>query len=82
MLRPEFIARLRCLENGSPLTLADSALIAKLNQAVAEKTLKNRGGQVIEKPLESGLVRADGKLLYVISDDIPIMLSDEAVDLE
>ena len=56
--------------------------IARLNQAVAEKTLKNRGGQVIEKPLESGLVRADGKLLYVISDDIPIMLSDEAVDLE
>ena len=31
--------------------------------------------------VKEGLVRADGKYLYVVDDDIPVMLIDEAVPL-
>jgi len=36
---------------------------------------------VLER-IDAGLVRADGKFLYPIRHDIPIMLVDEAIPLK
>ncbi len=36
----------------------------------------------MERHLDGGLVRADGKYLYQVVDDLPIMLVDEAVPLD
>jgi uncharacterized protein YbaR (Trm112 family) len=79
MISPEFLAILRCPEDHSKLTLADSALVERLNKSVAGKELKNRSGQAVEKPLDGGLVRADGQVLYPIIDRIPILLVDEGI---
>jgi uncharacterized protein len=79
MISPEFLAILRCPEDHSELTLADSALVQRLNMAVASKELKNRSGQAVEKPLDGGLLRADGQVLYPIIDRIPILLVDEGI---
>ena len=56
-------------------------MIAKLNQQIAAGTLKNRGGQPVNEKLDGGLMRADGKFLYPIRRDIPVMLVDEAIPL-
>ncbi len=32
--------------------------------------------------IEEGLVREDGKVLYPVRDDIPVMLLDEAIRLD
>ena len=58
---------------------ADAALIERLNQAIARGELKNAGGQVVSRPLDGGLLRADGCLLYPMVDEIPILLPDEAI---
>jgi uncharacterized protein YbaR (Trm112 family) len=79
MISPEFLAILRCPEDHTKLTLADSALVQRLNTAVASKELKNRSGQAVEKPLDGGLLRADGQVLYPIIDRIPILLVDEGI---
>jgi uncharacterized protein len=79
MLSPEFLAILRCPEDHSKLSLADSALIERLNSAVAAKELKSRSGQAVEKSLDGGLLRADGRVLYPIIDKIPILLVDEGI---
>jgi uncharacterized protein YbaR (Trm112 family) len=78
-LTSEFLAMLCCPEDRSRLSAVDSALLARLNQAVRAGTLTNRAGRKIEKQLDGGLVRADGQLIYPIIDQIPILLIDEAI---
>lgn len=82
MVNPDLLKILVCPENKTPVTPADETLIAKINAAIAQKTLKNRAGSVIEHKIEGGLIREDGAYLYAIRDDIPIMLIDESIPLE
>jgi uncharacterized protein YbaR (Trm112 family) len=71
-----------CPENHTPLHLADDALVQRLNEAIAAGRLRNRGGQTVTNPIEGGLIREDGMLLYTIVEQIPVMLIDEAIPLE
>lgn len=70
-----------CPENKTPVRMADEALMARVNAAAAEGTLKNRAGDTVSEPADGGLVREDGAYLYLIRDDIPIMLIDEAIPM-
>jgi uncharacterized protein YbaR (Trm112 family) len=82
MIDAELLEILVCPETKQPLHLADAALLAQVNRAAAEGTLRNRGGEPVGHPLEQALVRQDGRVLYPVRDDIPIMLLDEAVELD
>ena len=42
---------------------------------------KNHQGTVLSDAIAEGLVREDGKCLYIIDDGIPNMLIDERIDL-
>ncbi len=70
-----------CPETKQPLHVADAALLERLNATIAEGSLSNRGGQPVAGPLQEGLVREDGAVLYPVREDIPIMLIDEAIPL-
>lgn len=72
---------LLCPESKQPLAPAEPAMLETLNQRIAQGTLTNRGGTVVSEPLDGGLVRQDGRYLYPIRDDIPVMLIDEAIPL-
>ena len=82
MIRPELLKMLVCPENRTPLEVASSELMAKINRAVAAGQLTNKAGRKVEKPLDAGLVRADRAVLYPIVDEIPLMLVDEAIPLD
>lgn len=75
------LAILRCPNDQSLLHVAEAALVARLNDAIAARRLKDCTGKVIERSLSSGLVREAGDLVYAIVDDIPVMLYDEAIPL-
>jgi len=81
MVDPELLKILVCPENKTPVTPADEALMARVNAAIEAGTLKNRAGETISEKADGGLVRQDGAYMYLIRDDIPIMLIDEAVPL-
>ena len=70
-----------CPETKQPLRVADAAVLDRLNARVRQGGVTNRGGQAVSKPLDAGLVRQDGTLLYPVRDDIPIMLIDESIPL-
>ena len=80
-ITPQLLDMLRCPRDQSRLQLADRQLIDRINQAVESGQLLNVGGALVEQPLDGGLVREDGVLLYPVVDQIPVMLPDEAIDI-
>ena len=82
MLKPELLAILRCPDDRSPLSSIDDGLLARLNQAVAAGTLRNRAGRTVEQSLDGGLMRQAGDLVYPLHDQIPVLLKDDAIPLD
>ena len=81
MIDPELLQMLRCPETRQALHRAEGSLIESLNEQVGGGRLRNRAGLVVTEPFEDGLIRSDGKYLYPVRQDIPIMLIDEAIPL-
>ncbi|MEE3334833.1 MAG: Trm112 family protein [Candidatus Latescibacterota bacterium] len=82
MIDNELLDILACPETKEPVKLAEQSLIDELNAKTERGELTNRGGEKVERQMDGGLVREDGKYLYPIEDEIPIMLIDEAIPLE
>lgn len=78
----DLLAILCCPETKQDVSLADSSLIAKVNEAVRLGQLKNKAKKPVTEPLDGGLIRADRKILYPIREDIPVMLIEEGIPLE
>ncbi|HET6676413.1 MAG TPA: Trm112 family protein [Nitrospiraceae bacterium] len=78
----DLLAILCCPETKQAVALADDQLIDKLNALIAKGELKNKAKKAVTENLDGGLIRADGKILYPIREDIPVMLIDEGIPLE
>jgi uncharacterized protein YbaR (Trm112 family) len=78
---PELIEILVCPETRQPVRPATGAELDGLNARVRAGLLRNRGGETVPKPIEEGLVREDGKVLYPVDDGIPVMLIEESIEL-
>jgi uncharacterized protein YbaR (Trm112 family) len=78
----DLLAILCCPDTKQDVSLADEALIAKLNEAVSRGQLKNRASKTVTEPLDGGLIRGVRKGLYPIREDIPDMLIEEGIPLE
>ena len=76
----ELLDILVCPESRQPLTRAEQALLARLNDEIRARRLRNRGGEIVESEILEALVREDGKFLYVVDDDIH-MLIDQSIEL-
>ena len=70
-----------CPETHQPVKPANDELLARLNAAASEGQLRNRGGDTVAEPLSEGLVREDGRILYRVQDDIPVMLIEESIEI-
>lgn len=82
MINPELLEILVCPETMQTLKVADAETLDRVNQAVKDGVLENQGGDRVKDPIEEGLIREDGKVLYPVKDDIPVMLLDEAIRLD
>jgi uncharacterized protein YbaR (Trm112 family) len=82
MVDPALLEILVCPETRQPVRPADEGLLERLNKAIGAGDVANRGGDAVEDPVDEGLVREDGKVLYPVREDIPIMLIDEAIEVD
>lgn len=76
MITPELLQILRCPETMQRVRIATAGEL----EAFAAQNRKRAGGMT-ESPLEHGLIREDGKVLYPIRNGIPVMLLEEAIRL-
>ena len=82
MIDQELLDILACPETKEGLSVADQGVVDKINVAIKEGSLKNRGGETVTEAIDGGLLRDDGKYLYAVRDEIPIMLIDEAISMD
>ena len=50
-----------------------------LNREIARDAVKTTAGANVGAALKAGLITTDGKVIYRIEDDIPVMLADEGI---
>jgi len=50
-----------------------------LNAAISAGGVQTTASIAVSSALQAGLITNDGKLIYRIEDDIPVMLADEAI---
>jgi uncharacterized protein YbaR (Trm112 family) len=77
----ELFAILRCPETRQTLVVAGTTVVERLNAQVAAGQLCNAAGQPVTVKLDGGLVRLDGKALYPVRNNVPVLLVDEAIAL-
>ena len=80
-IRATLLEMLRCPEDRTLLRLADGELLARLNDAASAGQLRNAAGGAVGAPLDGGLVREDGRIVYPIMEGIPRLLVDEGIPL-
>ncbi len=79
MIDKDFLKILVCPETAQSLSVLDSEALKLLNDKIAKGQLANRSGMAISEQVDAALIREDGEYLYLVRDDIPIMLIEEAV---
>lgn len=68
-----------CPVTKSPLRLLNEDELTALNAAVASEPVLNSAGARVGAAIAAALITRDGRTLYRIEDDIPVMLADEAI---
>jgi uncharacterized protein YbaR (Trm112 family) len=78
----ELLEILVCPETKQPVAPASDEVLQKINSEIESGKLRNRGGEPVGTPIVEGLLREDGKILYIVDDGIPVMLIEESIELE
>ncbi|HEX5787999.1 MAG TPA: Trm112 family protein [Woeseiaceae bacterium] len=73
---------LRCPVTHKGLSMARRDLLGRVNAAIEAGRVANREGTVLSEPLDEALVTDDDKVLYPITNGIPVLLEGESVNLE
>lgn len=68
-----------CPVSKTPLRPLRKDELGHVNHAIAEGNVDTIDGTGIRKPLDDGLITTDGKVIYRIEDDIPVLLPEEGI---
>ena len=77
----ELLEILVCPETKQRVSPAAAEIVSQINARIDSGDLRNRGGEAVGKQIAEGLLREDGKILYVVDDGIPVMLVEESIEL-
>ena len=73
---------LRCPVTHKELSIARNTTLSKVNSAIDSGKLTNRDGQLLNERLDEALITDDGKVLYPVSNGIPVLLEGESINME
>lgn len=62
-----------------PVKVLPRPKLNSLNERITAGDVKRATGEVVEHPLEEGLITENGATIYRIDSGIPVMLEDEGI---
>lgn len=68
-----------CPVSKTPLRLLHHNELEQINRAIAEHGVDTVDGVRVAMALDAGLITTDGKVIYRIEDDIPVLLPEEGI---
>jgi uncharacterized protein YbaR (Trm112 family) len=68
-----------CPVSKTPLTVLRRDKLDKLNIAIDANEALYVGGEKIKTSLQEGLITTDGKVIYPVQDDIPVLLEENGI---
>lgn len=68
-----------CPVSKTPLRVLAQAKLEKLNSAIESAEALYVAGSKVSDPLQEGLITEDGKVIYPVQDNIPILLEEKGI---
>jgi len=68
-----------CPVSKTPLTVLGRQKLDKLNTAIQSGDALYVDGEKVAATLQEGLITEDGKVIYAVQDDIPILLEEKGI---
>jgi len=68
-----------CPVSKTPLVVLGQQKLEKLNLAIEKGEALYVGGETVTEPLQEGLITEDGKVIYPVQDNIPILLEEKGI---
>ena len=68
-----------CPVSKTPLGVLGQERLDKLNAAIARGEALHVDGENVNEPLQEGLITEDGKVIYPVQDDIPVLLEEKGI---
>jgi len=68
-----------CPVSKTPLSLLGKQKLDKLNSAISSGDALYIDGDKVTTPLQEGLITEDGKVIYPVQDNIPILLEEKGI---
>ena len=68
-----------CPVSKTPLTVLGRQKLDTLNATIASGDALYVDGEKVMEPLQEGLITEDGKVIYPVQDDIPILLEEKGI---
>ena len=78
-INEQLLEILRCPATKAPLRPLSEDEINALNARIESEEAKYQDGNVVDKPLEEGLITEDGATIYRIDESIPVMLIEMGI---
>lgn len=68
-----------CPVSKVPVKMLSRDKLAILNRCIEAGDIQRQDGSVVSEPLQGALITEDGRTVYAVEDDIPVMLQDQAI---
>ena len=81
MIDQKLLELVRCPITQQKLQIAAAELIGELNEKIAQKSLRDSSDQLVESPLDEGLITPDGARLYPVRGGIATLVADASIEL-
>ena len=68
-----------CPVSKTPLIVLGQEKLDRLNNSISSDEALYIDGEKVTQPLQEGLITQDGKVIYPVQDDIPVLLEEKGI---
>ncbi len=79
---PKLLEILRCPITKQPVTPLSKEKLASLNKAIHMQEVNYQDGSKVDSPVEEALITQNGRTIYRVDENIPVMLEDQSIPTE